>query len=594
MAAEVTLGIGGFLDHDANAALLVDGELIAAAQEERYSRIKHDGAFPRQAIAFCLRQAGLTPAAVQTVVFAERHRHATLFNSSAQPQGRGTDWLARRLPARLVDRYQRPATELFPQARQRFAWHHLSHVAGAYYSAGPQLRSAAFLCIDGKGEDLCASAGQIDGDRIAWRFIQPHEQGLGLLYFLITQFLGFRSTGSEYKVMGLAPYGRPAFGSELRQLIHSDGQGYVRLRRPLSFARVNAGQGLDWVAQVLKVPVRQRSDALSQVHTDIAASLQQLFEEEVLNAARFLRRHSDAQTLLFTGGCAQNCVTAGKLREAGIFPHVVNSPVAGDMGTGLGAALLHQRERGLLTRPLDLHGYYLGDEPGPPPAEAAGFAVPLQGQPLHQVVAQLLAQGKLVAWCRGRMELGARALGARSILADARPAGIQSRLNLAVKFRESFRPFAPLVLEEHVGEWFDNDQPSRFMQFVAHLQPQRRQLAPDTLPDMKARLDFPRSEVASVVHVDYSARLQTVHSDTHPDLHRLLSCFHQLTGTPILINTSFNVSGQPIVRTATDAWECFLRTDIDFLVIDELLYTNPQRYSTAEKLAWLRQFEQTA
>jgi carbamoyltransferase len=259
------------------------------------------------------------------------------------------------------------------------------------------------------------------------------------------------------------------------------------------------------------------------------------------------------------------------------------------MGSGLGAALLFARESLPAPLAVDHGGFYLGSDPGPPPPAALPWLVPVEGD-FFAAVARELAAGRIVAWVRDRMELGARALGARSILADARPPGMQSRLNLAVKFRESFRPFAPLVLAEDVADWFDTDEPSDFMQYTANLVPARRRLQPAQFASLRERLDFPRSEIASVVHVDYSARLQTVRSGNHPALHALLSAFKQLTGVPILINTSFNVSGQPIVRTADEAWECFLHTDIDLLAIGDRLFRNPGQKSRAEKLAWLGQF----
>lgn len=277
-----------------------------------------------------------------------------------------------------------------------------------------------------------------------------------------------------------------------------------------------------------------------------------------------------------------------------IFDGVFNSPVGGDMGSGLGAALLLERNLAPGGRvAIDHRGFYLGSEPGMIPDEAERWRVPIQGD-LFAHVAQELAAGKIVAWVRGRMELGARALGARSILADARQPGMQSRLNLAVKFRESFRPFAPLVLAADCADWFDTSEPSDFMQYTASLQPARRAPQPEDFPSLRQRLEFPRSEVGSVIHVDYSARLQTIRPENHPDMHRLLSAFKSLTGVPILINTSFNVSGQPIVRTAVEGWECFLNTDIDFLVLNDGLFRNPFEKKREEKLSWLKQFAKSA
>jgi carbamoyltransferase len=325
---------------------------------------------------------------------------------------------------------------------------------------------------------------------------------------------------------------------------------------------------------------------------NLAASIQALFEEEILKMAAFAREATKEENLLFCGGCAQNCVTAGLLRRSGLFRHVFNSPVGGDMGSAMGAALLGFAGSGPAPK-VDARGFYLGSLPGAPPEEALHFEVTFQGD-VHAFAADLLAGGKVVGWVRGRMELGARALGARSILADPRVGNMQSVLNLKVKFRESFRPFAPAVLAEDCGDWFDSCEPSDFMQYTAYLKPERRYPMPPTLSGMRERLDFKRCEVPSIVHVDYSARLQTVRSDVHPDFHGLIVEFKKRTGVLILINTSFNVSGQPIVRTAEEAWLCFRHTDMDYLVVEDRVFHNPNDKTREEKLEWLRQFERFA
>ncbi|MFN7941371.1 MAG: carbamoyltransferase C-terminal domain-containing protein [Thermoanaerobaculia bacterium] len=583
-----TLGIGGFLGHDANAALMVDGELVAATQEERSTRRKHDGEFPRRAIAECLEIGGLHAGEVGVVAFAEKHLQSRLFDKTGRPASRLSAAFARLLPNRWEAEYLKPARELFTSARIRYAWHHLSHAAGAFYTS--DCRRAAFLCVDGKGEDVNATIGRIDADELEVAWEQPHENGIGLLYTLVTRFLGFPSFGSEYKVMGLAPYGEPRFVEGLRSLVHSDPRGWVRLKEPVTFVTPAMEAAVALVERATGVARRGRGEELTDEHVDIAASLQSLFEERIFAMARFARETTEEDHLLFTGGCAQNCVVAGKLRAAGIFSEVHNSPVAGDMGSGLGAAILDQRDRGLIDGAwVDPRGFYLGTSPGEAPLEATPWAVD-SGDDLFAAVAARLAEGSIVAWCRGRMELGARALGARSIFADPRVPGMQSRLNRAVKFREGFRPFAPVVLEEEVGAWFDSDRPSRFMQFVANLRPELRRAVPAGLRSMRERLEYPRCEISSVIHVDYSARLQTVEAGTHPDLHRLLSAFHRSTGVPILINTSFNVAGEPIVRTAQEAWDCFVHTDVDFLVIGDRMFRNPRQLGRSEKLAWAQRF----
>jgi carbamoyltransferase len=579
--------VGGFLGHDANAALMCDGKLLFAAQEERYTRIKHDGGFPHHVIADALAGAQLTASDVADVVFAEKPLQSHLFDLSQRP----STWLGRAfghvMPTRWPGLYTQPARALFPRARFHFAWHHLTHVAGAFHTSS--FPHAAFLCVDGKGEDYSASIGVIDGKELRILEEQPYANGLGMFYTLITMYLGFHSFGSEYKVMGLAPYGSPRFVAALSRLFNTDADGGFRLRSDTRFTWESLLAALPDVAETVGVPVRRKNEPLLPAHIDIAASLQHIFEHEVLKMADHARRITGEPNLLFCGGCAQNCVTAGKLRDSRIFKQVFNSPVGGDMGSGLGAALLLERERRPAELRVDHRGFYLGSEPGPVPQAARPWQLQVEGD-FDEHVARELAAGKIVAWVRGRMELGARALGARSILADARQRGMQSKLNLAVKFRESFRPFAPLVLAEDCRAWFETDEPSDFMQYTATLVPERRKPQPESLSSLRERLDFPRCEIESVVHVDYSARLQTIRPEVHPDMHRLLSAFKRLTGVPVLINTSFNVSGQPIVRTAHEAWDCFVNTDIDLLVIGGELFRNPFQKTRTEKLEWLEKF----
>jgi carbamoyltransferase len=534
---------------------------------------------------------------VDAVVFAEKPFQSYAFDRTRRSGSVGLQWLGRVVGA-LAPRTAHPwvvqASRTFPRADLRFAWHHLSHVVGAYYTSGGG--EAAFLCVDGKGEDANASFGRIDGRELVVHGEQLGEAGLGMFYTLITHYLGFASFGSEYKVMGLAPYGRPRFVAALESLLLLDDDGGAQLRPDVRFAGDAIARTLGRVAEATGIAVRRKDDALGQEHADIAASLQEVFEAVVLRMARTVRDRTGLDRLIFAGGCAQNCVAAGKLLRSGLFREVLNSPVGGDMGTGLGAALLDQRQQGWLTHhAVPDHGYYLGGEPGAVPDEALAHRV--DSGDVHAFAAAAMAQGKIVAWCRGRMELGARALGARSILADARQPGMQSRLNLAVKFREGFRPFAPVILEEHADAWFECPQPSRYMQFVAPLRAEHRRPRSDQADgaeDLRGRLDEPRAEIQSVIHVDYSARIQTVAADTHPDLHRLLTVFREQTGSPVLINTSFNVAGEPIVRTAADAWESFRNTDIDYLVVNDLVLANPNDRTREEKLAWSKRYANSA
>lgn len=583
----VVLGIGGLLGHDGNAALLVDGRIVAASQEERFTRRKHDAAFPRQAALDCLEMASLVPSDVRWCVFAEKPLQSLIFGRTGMPTTRRS-WALSRLVSDREFQYPVAARRLFPKARFRYAWHHLSHAAAAL-STSPFDR-AAFLCVDGKGEDVSATVGVADRQATEIRFELPFENGVGLLYTLVTSFLGFPSFGSEYKVMGLAPYGEPKLVGELRRFSESDSDGALRLRERATFFADDMNQSVEALGRHLGLRPRAKGEALTESHVNLAASVQELFEQEVEKMAAFARRVTGESRLLFCGGCAQNCVAAGRLRRSGIFESVFNSPVGGDMGSGLGAALLFEQQRQGRVEKVDALGFCLGSSPGDPPGEALPFLVPTEGT-IHEATAKLLADGKIIGWIRGRMELGARALGARSILADPRVPHMQSTLNLKVKFRESFRPFAPAVLAEDCGDWFDSVEPSDYMQYTAFLRPERRHPIPPTLNGLRERLDFKRCDLPSIVHVDCSARLQTVRREVHPDFHELILEFKRLTGVPILINTSFNVSGQPIVRTAGEAWECFRHTDMDYLVLGDRIYRNPNDLGREEKLAWLRQFE---
>ena len=589
--SSVTLGIGGLLGHDANAALFVDGELVRAAQEERFTRVKHDGAFPSRAIADALGTAGLSHTDVDTVVFAEKPLQTRLFNVTNRAGGLLGRLLGRILPERAAGQYAAAARAEFPRAAFRFAWHHLAHVAGAFYTS--PFGRAAFLCVDGKGEDYCASLGVVDGHELRILREQAYGNGLGMLYTLVTHALGFLSFGSEYKVMGLAPYGRPVFKEKLRALCIEGPSGGLRLQRAVRWRWTEMMAALPWIAETVGIPVRGKNEELRREHLDLAASMQAVFEEEIFAMARLAREVTGEKKLLFTGGCAQNCVAAGRLRALGIFEEISNSPVGGDMGSALGAALLHERENRGGNKKLKTNGFYLGPEPGPAPAAAKGHQVEFVGD-LHSFVAGEIAAGKVVGWVRGRMELGARALGARSILADPRPQEMQSTLNLKVKFRESFRPFAPAILAEHVGDWFDSSAESDYMNYTANLRPERRAAVPDTFEGIREQLGFRRCEIPSVVHVDFSARLQTVRREVHSDFHRLITEFYRITGVPIVINTSFNVSGQPIVRTASEAWECFLNTDMDLLVLNDEVFRQPLGRTRDEKLAWLARFADAA
>jgi carbamoyltransferase len=587
------LGIGGLLGHDSNAALIIDNKIVFAAQEERYTRIKHDYTFPHQAVSDCLQAGQIRDEDIDIVVLSEKPFQVYLANHLERASSRLFSLLGSTGPGMRLTQsfFEKEIAIRFPNARVKYVWHHYSHAISTYYSSG--FSEAAFLCIDGKGEFANASIGYIDKHNAVISHELSYANGLGMLYTLITHFLGFPSFGSEYKVMGLAPYGKPAYVPHIRKLFREDAHGAVKLLKKSTFHPDSLSKLLPWVSGVLGVKHRQRGDALTSVHTDIAASLQFIFEEMILKIAAFVKTNFDTGNLLFCGGCAQNCVAAGKLRDSKLFSKVYNSPVGGDMASGLGAVLayLHQSDAPL-KETLDFKGYYLGGSPGRVSIpEASAHMLQLPEQDISPFMAGELAKGKIIGWVHSGMELGARALGARSILASPLVPDIQSAMNLKIKFRESFRPFAPAVLSEDVNDWFDINQPSDYMQYTAFLKEELRYKNADEHDSFGERLNFPRCKIPSVVHVDYSARLQTITQHEHPEFHRLITEFKKITGVPILINTSFNVNGQPIVRTANEAWECFVNTDIDLLVTGDTVYQNPFQKTREQKLQWLKQFE---
>ena len=586
------LGIGGLLGHDANAALFINNQLVLAAQEERYTRIKHDYTFPHQAIADCLQAGSIAADDIDVVVLSEK----PFQNYLSQQIGRTSNHLFERLgnwrPVKkmTLSHFEKEILKLFPKAQVKYAWHHYSHAISTYYSSG--YKAAAFLCIDGKGEFANASIGYVDANNATISHELAYANGLGMLYTLITHFLGFPAFGSEYKVMGLAPYGRPLYAEKLRKLYAEDEGGAIRLLKVSTFHPHSLNKLMPWVAQTLGLQQRPPGEDLTETHADLAASIQLIFEEVILKMAAFVKQQFNLDDLLFCGGCAQNCVSAGKLRDSGIFKRVYNSPVGGDMASGLGAALAYLHQTKQLQHAPDFRGYYLGSLPGKlTQTDALAYEQPLGGLSVIDFMAGQLAAGKIIGWVHGGMELGARALGARSIIASPLVEGIQADMNLKIKFRESFRPFAPAILAEEAGNWFDIDLPSDYMQYTAYLKKELRYPLPNDLLSFKEKLNYPRCQIPSVVHVDYSARLQTVSAKEHPAFHRLLQAFKKITGVPILINTSFNVNGQPIVRTANEAWECFVNTDIDLLVIEDKVYANPFTRTKEQKLQWLKSFE---
>jgi carbamoyltransferase len=581
------LGISAFY-HDSAAALIDDGRVVAAAQEERFTRKKHDPSFPHNAIAYCLEEAGVGPDGLDHVVFYDKPflKFERLLETYIALAPRGFRsfmmsiplWLREKLfqKSLLRDELGKFAGD-FDKSRLLFCEHHLSHAASAFYPS--PFENAAVLTMDGVGEWATTSAATGNGHRleIFQEIHFPHS--LGLLYSAVTYYTGFKVNSGEYKVMGLAPYGEAKYAKlMLDNLVDLKPDGSFRL--DMSYFDYCTGFTMtnDRFAKLFGQPVRGPDQLLTPFHMDVAASIQAVLDEAVLRLTRSLARQTGSRNLCLAGGVALNCVANGKVLRDGHFDNIWIQPAAGDAGGAVGAALAAYHIFKDQPRKADgadgMSGAFLGPSFSQAEIEsrltAAGakFAV-LAEDKMIETTAQALADEKAVGWFQGRMEFGPRSLGARSILGDPRSPAMQKNLNLKVKYRESFRPFAPAVLREDVSEWFDLASDSPYMLVVADVkEAKRRQMSPDEQALFGIdKLNVARSEIPAVTHVDYSARIQTVHSATNPLFHRLLSRFKALTGCPVLVNTSFNVRGEPIVCTPDDAFRCFMGNDLDLLVV---------------------------
>jgi len=585
------LGISAFY-HDSAAALIDDGRIVAAVQEERFTRRKHDPAFPHNAIAYCLDEAGVTAAELDHIVFYDKPflKFERLLETYIALAPRGFRsfkmsiplWLKEKLFQKNLLRDElKKFSEDFDASRLLFCEHHLSHAASAFYPS--PFESAAVLTMDGVGEWATTSAAMGDGNalEIFQEIHFPHS--LGLLYSAATYYTGFKVNSGEYKVMGLAPYGEPKYAKLiLDNVIDLKPDGSFRL--DMSYFDYCTGFTMtnDRFAGLFGQPVRSPDQLLTQFHMDVAASIQAVLDEAVLRLARSLARQTGARNLCLAGGVALNCVANGKVLRDGCFDNIWIQPAAGDAGGALGSALAaHHLFKGQprSTNCSDaMSGSYLG--PGFEQADierrltAAGARfVVLSEAGMIDSTADALAAQKAVGWFQGRMEFGPRALGARSILGDPRSPGMQKNLNLKVKYRESFRPFAPAVLREDVADWFDLASDSPYMLIVADVRKDKhRKVSPDEQALFGIdKLNVSRSQIPAVTHVDYSARIQTVHRETNPLFHQLLCRFKALTGCPVLVNTSFNVRGEPIVCTPEDAFRCFMGNELDLLVVGNCL-----------------------
>ncbi len=607
------LGLSAFY-HDSAAALVIDGEIVAAAQEERFTRIKHDHAFPKNAVDYCLREAGITPEQLDHVVFYDKpllkfDRLIETYLAYA-PSGLRSFMMAMPLWLKTklhLPREIRRALDGRYRRRIAFTGHHESHAACAFYPS--PFDEAAILTMDGVGEWDTATIGHGKGHKIELLKTLEFPHSLGLLYSAVTYFCGFKVNSGEYKLMGLAPYGEPRFAGAIREKL-------IDLKDDGSFCMdmsyFEYPQGLVMTSpkleQLFDGPPRPAESNITQREMDLAASIQKVTEEIVLRMARTAKQLTGAKQLVLAGGVALNCVANGILLRSGIFDDVWIPGPAGDAGGALGAALFvqHQllgRERAPQGRD-SIKGCWLG--PRHSTEEIRRF-LDTKGAKYHHhtdesallaAVVKEMVEGKVVGWFHGRMEFGPRALGARSIIGDARNPAMQAQMNLRIKFRESFRPFAPCVLAEDVSEWFDLDRESPYMLHVAPVREAKRTVLTDEQralqqdADLRKRVNVPRSQVPAVTHVDYSARVQTVDEARHGRYYRLIREFKRQTGCGVIVNTSFNIRGEPIVGSPQDAYRCFLACDMDVLVLEDcVLYKTEQpQLSEAEKQKYVASF----
>jgi carbamoyltransferase len=607
------LGISAYY-HDSAAALVRDGEIVAAAQEERFSRKKHDARFPCKAIDYCLREAGVKLKEIDYIVFYDKplikfERLLETYLAYA-PKGFRSFlaampvWLKEKLflkttmKKELADLAQLDISELPPLL---FNAHHHSHAASAFYPS--PFDKAAVLCMDGVGEWATTSVWLGEGNRLTprWEIDFPHS--LGLLYSAFTYYTGFKVNSGEYKLMGLAPYGEPKYVDHiLNDLIDIKPDGSFRLNMDY----FNYATGLTMTNKAFDRlfggPPRQPEAALTQREMDIARSIQAVTEEVVLRLGRTIHKELGADNLCLAGGVALNCVANGRLLREGPFRDIWIQPAAGDAGGAVGAALAVWYEH--LDRPRrvnggdSMRGAYLGprftDTEIQSQLDAIGAKYRrMDAGLLMPEVARHLSEEHVVGWFQGRMEFGPRALGGRSILGDPRSRRMQSMMNLKIKYRESFRPFAPAVRAERVSDYFNIDRSSPYMLLVAEVKEKHRITM---TPEQERlfgieKLNVPRSTLPAITHVDYSARIQTVHHETNPRFYDLLSEFEKQTGCAVLVNTSFNVRGEPIVCTPEDAYRCFMRTEMDYLVVDNFLLAKSDQTPWEKDLSWQKEYD---
>lgn len=607
------VGISAYY-HDSAAALIRDGDIIAAAQEERFSRKKQDSGFPGNAIQYCLDEAGLTLSEVDYLVFYDKPllKFERLIETYLAYAPVGFRSFLKAMPVWLKEKlYLKKilAQELekladgsdSPLPKILFTEHHQAHAASAFFPS--PYKKAAVMCLDGVGEWASSSVWLGEDNKLTpmWEIDFPHS--LGLLYSAFTYYAGFKVNSGEYKLMGLAPYGEPVYKELiLDNLIDLKEDGTFRL----DMSYFNYATGLTMTNQkfdqLFGGPARQAETDISQREMDIAASIQAVTEEIVLRLAKTVKNEFNVDYLCLAGGVALNCVANGKLLRAGIFKDIWIQPAAGDAGGALGAALAvwhdylgNQRT----VNPNDsMQGSYIGPSYSDEEIEKSLKSVGANFQhvsddALFTKVAGFIDDGNVIGWMQGRMEFGPRALGARSIIGDPRNTKMQSTMNLKIKYRESFRPFAPIVKANRVHDYFEHSGKSPYMLIVAPVNESIRYPITDEQEKLFGidKLNIPRSELAAVTHVDYSARLQTVHPETNPRLSHLLDAFEKKTGCAVLVNTSFNVRGEPIVNTPEDAWRCFMRTEMDYLIIENFILAKADQDKIEQDESWKNEFE---
>jgi carbamoyltransferase len=588
------LGISAFY-HDSAACLLKNGEILAAAQEERFTRNKHEAGFPSNSIEYCLKEANISADKIDNVVFYEKPfvKFERILETYLAFAPKGFTSFAKAMPVWIKDKlFQKSllikelnstlGNNVNWRERLLFSEHHLSHAASAFYPS--PFESASVLTLDGVGEWTTTSfaVGKANNLKVIKEIKFPHS--LGLLYSAFTYYTGFKVNSGEYKVMGLAPYGEPRYADLIREkLISVANDGSFQL--DMSYFDYATGLTMtnNKFDELFGGPPRTFETELTQREMDLSASVQKVIEDIVVKIAKWIAKETGERNLCIAGGVALNCVANGILLREKIFDNIWIQPAAGDAGGSLGAALAvwylhHNSERKVSDKRDAMKGSYLGPEFSDSEIElelnaCGAIYQKLSESDLLEKVSAALANEKAVGWMQGRMEFGPRALGGRSILADPRSPVMQKQLNLKVKYRESFRPFAPSVLREDVSEWFKHEIDSPYMLLVADVQDDKRRSMTEEEEALFGidKLNVPRSLVPAITHVDYSARIQTVHADTNPRYHAVISKFKEKTGCPIVVNTSFNVRGEPIICSPTDAFKCFMGTELDLLVVENYL-----------------------